>query len=112
MYLEFQDSQTLLMIEKKASLAKTQQIRDLEEKLKLTSTLSSGLYINTYSTMTLNMKGTDCDILSTYSKVGTASGSMCSGSVVCSIEKMHLDLLKDMKYFIYLPHCWQYQTTI
>ena len=32
------------MNEKKASLAKTQQITDLEEKLKLTSTLSSGLY--------------------------------------------------------------------
>ena len=44
LYLELQDSQTLLMIEKKASLAKTQQITDLEEKLKLTSTLSSGLY--------------------------------------------------------------------
>ena len=44
LYLELQDYQTLLMIEKKASLAKTQQITDLEEKLKLTSTLSSGLY--------------------------------------------------------------------
>ena len=42
--LELRDSQTLLMIEKKASLAKTQQITDLKEKLKLTSTLSSGLY--------------------------------------------------------------------
>ena len=42
--LELQHSQTLLMIEKKASLAKTQQIADMEEKLKLTSTLSSGLY--------------------------------------------------------------------
>ena len=44
LYLELQDYQTLMMIEKKASLAKTQQIADLEEKLKLTSTLSSGLY--------------------------------------------------------------------
>ena len=49
--LELQDSQTLLMIEKKASLLKLKeldycrkQITDLEEKLKLTSTLSSGLY--------------------------------------------------------------------
>ena len=42
--LELQDSQTLMMIEKKASLAKAQQITDLKEKLKLTSTLSSGLY--------------------------------------------------------------------
>ena len=42
--LELQASQILLMIEKKASLAKTQQITDLKEKLKLTSTLSSGLY--------------------------------------------------------------------
>ena len=41
--IELQDSQTLLMIEKKASLAKTEQITDLKEKLKLTSTLSSGL---------------------------------------------------------------------
>ena len=43
-FIELQDSHTLLMIEKKASLAKTQQITDLERKLKLTSTLSSGLY--------------------------------------------------------------------
>ena len=42
--LELKDSQTLLMIGKKASLAKTQQITELEGKLKLTSTLSSGLY--------------------------------------------------------------------
>ena len=42
--VELQVSQTLSMIEKKASLAKTQQITDLKEKLKLTSTLSSGLY--------------------------------------------------------------------
>ena len=42
--LELQNSQTLLMIEKKASLAKSQQITDLKEKLKLTSTLSLGLY--------------------------------------------------------------------
>ena len=49
--LELQDSQTLLMIEKKASLLKLKeleyckkQITDLKEKLKLTSTLSSGLY--------------------------------------------------------------------
>ena len=33
-----------MMIEKKASLAKTQQITDLEKKLKLTSTHSTGLY--------------------------------------------------------------------
>ena len=65
--LELQDSQTLLMIEKKASLAKTQQITDLERKLELTSTISSGLYINTYSTVTLNIKGTDRNKLFTNS---------------------------------------------
>ena len=48
--VELQDSQTLFMIEKKASLLKLKeldyfrkQITDLEDKLKLTSTLSSGL---------------------------------------------------------------------
>ena len=41
--LELQDSQTLLMIEKKASLAKTQQITDMKRKLQLKSTHSSGL---------------------------------------------------------------------
>ena len=55
------------MIEKKASLAKTQQITDLERKLELTSTISSGLYINTYSTVTLNIKGTDRNKLFTNS---------------------------------------------
>ena len=62
------------MIEKKASLAKAQQITDLEEKFELTSTLSSGqVYINTYSTMTLNIKGTDCGIFLIYSTIGTHS---------------------------------------
>ena len=43
MCLELQDSQTLLMIEKNASLAKTQQITDMKRKLQLKSTHSSGL---------------------------------------------------------------------
>ena len=49
--LELQDSQTLLMIEKKESLLKLKeldycrkQIEELKEKLKLTSMLSSGLH--------------------------------------------------------------------